>query len=337
MVGDESSSPRSIPEAPVVVVTGDPGSGKTTLLTHWFDELIGQGQRAVWFGEEADGTDQLLPGLDQLISEAAEPLTIFLDEVGELRSPQTRRQLVQLIERGNGGHRFVVAQQQTVRLPVARLRTAQLVVEIDDAALSLDRDDLDRIIDERGLVLSERLRSELLARTEGWAGGIVTVIDDLGSARQESAEDVVTRSLAELSGRMVEMIESALGDGEFDLLVDTSVVERLEPGLCREVVGRDGPLDIERLSNSAPFVAAPGGDVLRLHGLARQGLLSRLVAREGAGEIAGRHRSAADWLEANGRLDCAIDHCLQVAQPERAADILAAKWSADDSAVGHDD
>jgi len=53
--------------------------------------------------------------------------------------------------------------------------------------------------------------------------------------------------------------------------------------------------------------------------------------------IQARHKSAADWLEANGDFVAAFEHSLAAGLPERAADLLAVRWSVDTSAVSQSD
>ncbi|MGI9612150.1 MAG: LuxR C-terminal-related transcriptional regulator [Acidimicrobiales bacterium] len=323
-------------------MTAHPGSGKTTLLRAWYDGISTDGDhQAVWLATDTadDDPDRFVADLESLVERSLLPVVVFLDNFEVVRSHESRGRLIELVERCAGSTRFVVAQEHGTELPIARLRPNDLLTEIGDADLRLDAHHLEHLIAASDASVTTQGRWELLAATEGWALGIVTVLDRLGSAGNDDEGRAIARALDELSRSMAETIEAAIDREVFDLLVATSILEILEPQLCCEVAGNDPPILLDRVAEVVPFLTEfdGGSDRFRLHGLARRGLHTILMARGSPETVADRRGSAAAWLEANGELAAALDQYVAARQAEQAADLLAAIWSDDQGAVSRQD
>ena len=113
-------------------------------------------------------------------------------------------------------------------------------------------------------------------------------------------------------------------DGVRDFLLSTAILDRLTGPLCDAVTGGTGGAATLDALERANLFLVPLDDRrrwYRYHHLFADLLRARLTELRPE-EVAGLHRRASAWWEAQGDLVAAIDHLLAGDDPEHAADLI---------------
>ena len=167
-----------------------------------------------------------------------------------------------------------------------------------------------------GLELDLRAVAGLRERAEGWPGGTYL----LASARSEGAE---AQNVAEY---LESEVLAGLTPERRAFLRRTAVLDRLCGPLCDAVTGSAGsPSELQALERAGLFLVPlhRQGRWYRYHRLFRETLLRELEDSEPE-LVPVLHRRAADWFEARGELEPALDHALACGDADRAARLLLA-------------
>ena len=107
-------------------------------------------------------------------------------------------------------------------------------------------------------------------------------------------------------------------------MLQTSILERLSPGLCRAVTGDEKAADLLRtVARNNVFISAldDADEWFRYHNLFAEFLQAEL-ARSDEAQIAALHRRAAAWFEEHDELEEAVRHWLAADEAGRAASIV---------------
>src|SRR6266516_4830276 len=260
--------------ARVAVVSAPPGSGKTALLRSWIG-AAGLAERAAWVAVErgerdpqrfwlsvADALRQTAPGAalvralsaapdldgwaiaERLLKDLA-PLAdrtwLVIDDLHELGSDETRRQLELLVMRAPDPLRFVLATRHDLRLGLHRLRLEGELTEIRAADLRFSLAEARELLAAAGVELGEPALGMLYERTEGWAAGLrLAALSLAGHPDPErfaaefsgSERTVAEYLLAEVLERQSEEVRR--------LLLRTSILERVNGELACLLTGGPG-------------------------------------------------------------------------------------------------
>ena len=288
----------------VTIISAPAGSGKTSLLRAWAGRPGQPGRLAVlqvqrdqqdaqqfWLAllgavRQATGTDsgaeppaatpdfngQAMAG--RVLSELAEAragVTLVVDDLHELNSPEALAQLTRLLTSLPPQVHAILTTRHDVRLGLHQLRLAGELAEIRAADLRFSERETRELLDASGITLSEAGVALLHQRTEGWAAGLrLAAISLAGHPDPE-------RFVAEFSGSdrtvaeylLAEMLERQPPDVQ-DLLLRTSLPDRVNGELADLLTGRPGSerilLDLE---DANAFVESldPGRTWFRYHHL----------------------------------------------------------------------
>ena len=256
----------------VTVISAPAGSGKTSLLRSWAGRP-GQPRRLAvlqvqrdqhdaqqfWLAlldavRQATGADSgaeppaATPGFNgqamagRVLSELAEArggVTLVIDDLHELTSPEALAQLTRLLTDLPPHVHAILTTRHDVRLGLHQLRLAGELAEIRAADLRFSERETRELLDASGIALSEAGAALLHQRTEGWAAGLrLAVISLAGHPDPE-------RFVAEFSGSdrtvaeylLAEMLERQPPEVQ-DLLLRTSAAR---PGQRRAGRSADRP------------------------------------------------------------------------------------------------
>ncbi|WP_432094566.1 LuxR C-terminal-related transcriptional regulator [Streptomyces sp. bgisy100] len=324
---------------PVTLVSGPAGTGKTVLVASWAAEEQPPGP-VVWLTTEPDnnapgvfwaytleafrhhsvtlGDDigvpthadhvdrSLLTRLACALSRLPEPVVLVLDDFDEVRSREVAAGLEFVVRHAGPLLRLVLVSRLEPLLPLHRHRVAGQLTEIDGADLAFTPRETALLLRRHGLDPSPDSVRTLSARTGGWATGLRFSALSLqrgdapyGSpAGHDAVADYLTAEVLAPQPAPVR-----------DLLVRSSVLERVHPGLADELTGRDDAArTLAALARAHAFVEAETGTGwYRCHPLFAEVLRARLRLADGALEPE-LHRRAARWLAAAGELDAALPH-----------------------------
>src|SRR3984885_7994419 len=330
--------------ARVTVVSAQPGSGKSVLLRSWIGES-GLKDSAEWVSVGRDDRDPqrfwlsvlaalrqtsaglglvreltAAPDLDgwavveRLLKDLAplqDRLWLVLDDVHELGSAETQRQLELLLMRGPPELRLVLATRHDMRLGLHRLRLEGEVTEIRTANLRFTLDEARTLFGAAGGELPESALTLLHARTEGWAAGLrLAALSLAGHPDPEqfaaefsgSERTVAEYLLAEVLERQSEEVRR--------LLLRTAVLDRVSGELADLLTGRPGGARVlQELEAVNAFVVSVDArrTWFRYHRLFAD--LLRLELRQTApDELSALHATAASWFAGHGYPVEAVRH-----------------------------
>jgi LuxR family transcriptional regulator, maltose regulon positive regulatory protein len=343
----------------VTVLSAPAGSGKTSLLRAWADRrgqphglAVVQVQRdqhdaqQFWLAlldavRHASGTTSRAepptatpdfngPAMvDRVLSELADArdgITLVIDDLHELRSPEALAQLTRLLTNLPANVHAILATRRDLRLELHRLRLAGELAEIRGAELRFSERETCELLDASGIALSEAGVALLHQRTEGWAAGLrLAAISLAGHPDPE-------RFVAEFSGSdrtVAEYLLAELLDRQPDdvrqLLLRTSLLDRVNGELADLLTGRPGSERILLgLEDANAFVVSldPGRTWFRYHHLL--GDFLRLELRRTRPEEApALHRRAAGWFTRHGQVVDAVRHTQAARDWADAARLLA--------------
>jgi LuxR family maltose regulon positive regulatory protein len=298
----------------VTVISAPAGSGKTSLLRAWADRP-GQPRRLAvvqvrpgqhdaqlfWLAlldavRHAAGPAQdaeppaATPGFnaaamaDRLLSELADArggITLVIDDLHELSSPEAVAQLSGLLVNLPPRVHAVLATRRDLRLRLHQLRLAGELAEIRAADLRFSERETRALLAASGIALSEDGVALLHQRTEGWAAGLRLAV--LSLAGRPDPE----RFVADFSGSDRTVAEYLIAEmldrqpaATTDLLLRTCLLDQINGELADLLTGRPGSertlLDLED-ANAFVVSLDPGRTWFRYHHLLAD------AARRGAG------------------------------------------------------
>jgi LuxR family transcriptional regulator, maltose regulon positive regulatory protein len=343
----------------VTVISASAGSGKTSLLRAWAGRpgqphrlalvQVQRGQhdaQQFWLalldavrraagensGAEPPAATPDFNGhamVDRVLSELADAhggVTLVIDDLHELHSPETPAQLTRLLTSLPPNVHAILTTRHDVRLRLHRLRLAGQLAEIRAADLRFSERETRELLHASGIALSAAGAALLHQRTEGWAAGLRLAA--LSLAGHPDPERFVTefsgsdRTVAEYL--LAEMLDRQPPDVQ-DLLLRTSLLDRINGELADLLTGRPGSerilLDLE---DANAFVESldPGRTWFRYHHLFADFLRLELRRRLPE-EVPALHRRAAGWFTRHGQVAQAVRYTQAAGDWADAARLLA--------------
>ncbi len=330
----------------LTAVVGTAGWGKTTLLATWA-RAPERRDRVAWLSlDESDDepvrfwtyalsalqavAPQLVqeplsalsaPGMDPVgvaLSALLNALTasegryvLILDDFHVLSDPLVHQSVEFLVAYLPPSLHLVIASRMDPPLPLARMRARGELAEVRVADLACTAAEGEALLARVGGVrpAPDSTSARLVERTEGWPAGLHLAAITL---RTSEAPDAI---LADLRGDGRHILDyfaaevmPLLSDRQRDLLVRSSVLERLSGPLCDAVLKTsDAHAILDELDRSGLFVSGIEGAWYRCHQLFRE-VLRRELDRERPAEASTLLSRAADWFLSEGRLEEAIEH-----------------------------
>jgi LuxR family maltose regulon positive regulatory protein len=339
------------------VVTAPAGSGKTVLVRSWLETRRPTGRHA-WVSVERGERDPQrfwntlvtevgrMSAVDTLVDEVvAAPgfsgdlaisrliaeldalgrLTLVIDDVHEIKSPDLLVQLTSFLDQLPSGTHVVLISRHDPQLGLHRRRLEGQLSEIRIDQLRFTIDESRELFAGAGINLSDHGLQLLQTRTEGWVAGLRLAA--VSMAPHPDPERFVLefsgseRTVAEYL--IAEVLDSLPADVR-RLLVNTSILDRVNGALGDLLTGDTGSeRHLNSLTETGGFVIPldARGEWFRFHHLFAD-LLATELRRAHASEIPGLHLAAAHWLAAHGKVLEAIDHALAADEHDLVAGLL---------------
>jgi LuxR family maltose regulon positive regulatory protein len=345
----------------LTLILAPAGYGKTSLLSQWFAALKSSSRQVGWLSLQVSDRDSIgllcyvaaalsaggsrfEPPLDQVFANEAytapeplitamvncfrrtsEPLYLLLDDV-HLLPPGPLSTLCRLIDRSPTTVHFVMASRATPDLHLARSRASGQLLELQIEDLRFTPAESQTFMSRAGNYdLDDTDLAALGARTEGWITGIK--LASLALRGKSPAKNILTSftgSRRSVSDFFVEEVLASQPPAVRDFLLKTSVLDRLCPALCDDLMGNGdsrGLLDL--IEESGLFLVHLDDERrwFRYHHLFA-GCLHRLLEDEHPDADRELHLRASRWFWAQGSYVEAIEHALKGRDPQRAAELL---------------
>lgn len=242
-------------------------------------------------------------------------LVLVLDDLHLIQNQEIHQALVWFVEHLPGNFHLIVSTRIDPPWPLARLRARNQLVEIRVNELRFTVEESKAfLLQIMGINLTEADMEALDARTEGWAAGL-----QLAALSMQGRSDV-SAFINSFSGSHL-FIAEYLAEEVFKnqpndvqvFLLKTSILERMNAGLCEAVTGcPDGQSQLTALLRANLFVLPldDDGNWFRYHHLFADLLRNRLKQKLSPVEINGLHQKAATWFEQAGMDAEAIEHAM---------------------------
>jgi LuxR family maltose regulon positive regulatory protein len=269
------------------------------------------------------GGAEAVPQLVVAISALRGPVLVVLDHLETVTSPQCTTSIAELTLRMPDGWQLALASRDALPIPLSRLRMDGRMVEIGVDDLAMAGPEGAALLRQAGANVSAAEADELVKRTEGWPAGLY-----LAALAIQSGSAATGFSFTGDDRLVDDYLQSELfarlSRSQVSFLIRTSILDRMSGPLCDAVTGgkrSTGMLeDLER-HNMLVVPLDRRGEWYRYHHLLRQ-LLQTNLRRNDPERIRELHSRAADWYEANGMAEAAIQHADAAGDTERLARLV---------------
>lgn len=330
----------------VTLVHAPAGYGKTTILRAWADELRLRGRPVLWLAargglERVEDFRSCLwlaatrSGLDwpaslrdgslddllvRLIGDGDRRPVLILDDA-HLLSAETQGLVERVIGTMRDAMTTIVAARGRNKVPLARLRSLGMLVELGERDLRFTPDEVAAWAAAHGGVGTAE-EASLLARTDGWAAGLV-MAQRLADVEEAERWTRLARDVGDyFEEEVLAGIDPAIGA----FLTDTAILDSLTPASCQAVTGReDSRRLLAYIEAAGLFLVLADIDAGRyvLHPLFRQLLLRRLTEEMPAHAAELRRRAGRYFMSIQESLP-AIAHAQASGDLDFLADCLDA-------------
>jgi ATP/maltotriose-dependent transcriptional regulator MalT/DNA-binding SARP family transcriptional activator len=344
---------------PVVFISAPPGAGKTTLAWSY---LAARDLECVWYSVDATDADiasffhHLQIATERVVGSAARELEILPNErmlASDVLARQFFRKLFALTpglaivfdnlhELPTDCDLFRVLPAGLADLPqgrnalllsradppptFARLRSERCLQHIEGHELRFEVSEVELVCDEfsreHQVALPDATRKALAQRSQGWAAGLVLLIEVVsrsGAATIDSAgRDLVFEYFA------TEVLQASENETQ-QVLLRTAMLEEVPAAVAIELTEReDAPDRLRELSRRGYFIDGFGGDsgLWRYHPLYRAFLRAQAPKRLGPGRWQALMIKATEALHSHGHTEQAIELLAQLGEWQRLSDLL---------------
>ncbi len=348
-------------DAKLTLVSAPAGFGKTTLLGEWLrrsdrpfawvsldkddnawprfmacvlaslqtlDPAFGAGLLGALESPQLPSFDRFLSELPRELDALHRSFVLVLDDFHVLVDPQVHDLLTFLIDNQPPGMQLVLAGRSDPPWPLARMRAAGSLNEVRVGDLRFTDDETGVLLnDTLGLDLSQEDLSRLAGRTEGWVAGLHlanlslrNTVDRHGFIQAFAGSDRFV-----LDYLMEEVLSQQPADVA-TFLLQTSVLDRFNAGLCDYVTGRtDSQERLHHLETANLFVVPLDNERrwFAYHSLMRSFLRSVQKQRDPDG-ASSLHRRASEWYQAHSDILDAIHHGMRAGAHDQIGRLIRA-------------
>jgi ATP/maltotriose-dependent transcriptional regulator MalT len=353
--------PESFFEQPksVITVTAPAGYGKSTLLSEWRKDVVSRGAEAVWLVVAEDDRDgdkltidllhavapadaqrsQMLLGgagtkgkravIMALLAELASRshrTVLFIDDIHWLADSVSEPILRLLITNQPKGLGLVLSGRTQESSLVNEAFLEGRLTRFTASQLAFDEGEVTALLRQHEVDPRPALVNGVVERTHGWPAVIRLIAMTLQEDPQH--QDAFLRGMVErrqpLTEYLSDVLLARLPERSASFLLGISLLRRFSVSLAAAATGMtDARTLLDDLERRALPFARSGDSALpyALHPLVREFLLAR-INRENPIAIADQVQRALRWMDANRRVDAAIDLSLDIGDIDAAAALI---------------
>jgi LuxR family maltose regulon positive regulatory protein len=254
----------------------------------------------------------------ELLGTLTEPTAIVLDQLEALSSRECRKNIATLATAVPVGSQLILASRDQMPFPTARMRVRRRLLEIGTEDLTMSRDEASILLAAEGVQLSDATTDMLVDQTEGWPAGLYLAALAI-RAGDASADRGITGDDRLVGDYLQSEVLDRIPRREARFLVRTSILEQVNGELGHAVAGGGNATRLLGRLHRRNLLVEPldiEGEWYRYHPLLRQ-MLQGQLRMESPDLVLELHQRAAEWLEAHGDLEEAIDHAYLAGDAQR--------------------
>jgi LuxR family maltose regulon positive regulatory protein len=224
---------------------------------------------------------------------------------------------------------FFILSRSRLNLDLSRLLAQRELLEIKEGDLCFSCEEASRLFSQVfGMPLKDEDIRTVTEMTEGWISGMLLfylALKDRERIHIEAAIEDFKAPDAQVSSYLSRAVYGKQNREVKDFLLEASVLPRMNPAFCDELLGIDNSGEILSYLTDERFFTIPlddRGDWYRFHHLLRSYLSQLLRERGSEREIDELHRKAAALWEKHNEPEQALSHYLEANEYEKAAGIL---------------
>ena len=345
---------------PCVLVSAPAGFGKTTLVSEWacssglpfswltldegdndalrfwryvdaalqtIDSRIGVSLRPALYSAQVPVIQQIITGLVNDILSIEKGFILVLEDYHSIEQAEIHESLNFLLDHLPPQMLLVITTRSDPPLNLARRRVRGQLVEIRAKDLRFTPEEIATFLNQTMLLdLTDEDIAALGQRTEGWIAGLQMVAlsmqDEYDRHAFVAAFSGDDRYIADYL--MEEVLQRQ--PVEFQrFLQQTSILDRLNAGLCDAVTGRqDSRAMLNTLERANLFILPLDNrrEWFRYHHLFSELLQKRLRETHSTDEVGNLHRAASTWYESQGDIPAAIHQARSIPDDHRILQLL---------------
>jgi len=357
----------------LILISAPAGFGKTTLVSEWLsvcgypaswlsldvrdndlrtfliyfitgmqkiDQGIGNRAIEALSSHPSFGIEVILTELINEIAALSNEFVYVLDDYHTISNQEINAAMAFLLDYMPANMKLVITTREEPRLPIAKLRAKNQLLELRDTDLRFTQFEIAQFINRMNLNITDHNLKILEKRTEGWIAGIQLAA--LSMQNHQDISDFMEGFSAGHNYIMDYLIEEVLQQQPEEIqrfLLKTSILDRFCGELCDAMLENELPLSqkiLEQLQAANLFLIPLDNERIwfRYHHLFAD-LLRRRVSIEDSlsKEMAPLHIRAASWFKQKGFMEEAIRHNIAVRAYENAAKMIELEWKGMDKSL----
>jgi len=340
----------------LTVIRAEAGFGKTSLALGWIDQVRKRGQIAAWLALDAEDSEPsrflfyvaqslkracgageaslrlmsdtslvrpnaIAASLVNELAEIDDDVFLVIDDYHLVSHDEVHATLAFIIRHAPSQFHLILTTRTEPPLPLATLRSQNLLLEIDATALRFDAQETRRLLHDQKIAVNDADARTIHDRTAGWPA-LLRIIASAGAKSGQS----LARTLSDISGTarplgafLDEMLRARPRE-LVEFMVRISVLDRFSAALCEAVAGVMEAESLLEAVSECRLVTVLGdqdGRWFRYHPLLSEHL-RRKLAREHGKECVELNRRAYSWYAAKELWTQAVQRAIAAGDTERA-------------------